>query len=35
MGKIIAEFGALFIFVMALNIALIVGVAFLIKAVVF
>ena len=35
MGKIIAGFGALFLFVIALNIALIVGVAFLIKALVF
>ena len=35
MGKIIAGFGALFLFVIALNIALIVGVAYLIKVVVF
>ncbi len=35
MGKFIAGFGALFVIVIALNIALIVGAAFLIKALVF
>lgn len=34
-GKLIAGFGALFIFVIAVNIAIIVGIAFLIKALVF
>ena len=34
-GKIIAGFGAVFLFVITINIAIIVGLAFLIKALVF
>ncbi len=34
-GKLIAGFGVAFLFVIAVNIAIIVGIAFLIKALVF